>query len=191
MFNLTIVDHVRLSFGHVVQNYTLHVQAAERARTFLLYARIAILTSLAAATGSGIAALYGGGRAAVVAATAGSALAFTLYAIVTALAPQDRVTRHRHRANRLWLLCERYRALLAEIHDGLLDRDRIMARRDALVQEFHDIYAQGAPADDAAAPAKGGSPRAPRPLTDEQIDQFLPQSLRKPPAGQESAASAG
>jgi len=30
MFNLTIVDHIRLSFGNVAQNYTRHARAADR-----------------------------------------------------------------------------------------------------------------------------------------------------------------
>ena len=30
MFCLSVVDHIRLDFGHVAQNYTVHADAAER-----------------------------------------------------------------------------------------------------------------------------------------------------------------
>jgi hypothetical protein len=178
MFNLTIVDHVRLSFGHAVQNYTLHTQSADRLRTFSLYAKMTILTLLAAAIGLGAWALLGGGRAVHIAIIVTSALAFAVYAVVTALSPDERIARHRFHANRLWLLCEGYRALLAEIHDGLLERGQVLERRDALIQQFHDIHAQGSPPDDASGTALKAV-RAGRPLTEEQIDQFLPASLRK------------
>lgn len=176
MFNLTIVDHIRLSFGHVVQNYTRHAEAANRLSAIALYARVAMIALLGTAVGLSAAVLLGGGRGLQIALTATLAIVFGGYALITALAIEERLLAHRYRANRLWALCERYRALLAEVHDGLLDRDAILARRDALIVQFSEIDEQAASAQPAARPARA---KATESLTEEQIDEFLPVSLRK------------
>ena len=43
MFSVSVVDHVRLSFAQVVQNYTVHAPAAERLATLGLKARLTVL----------------------------------------------------------------------------------------------------------------------------------------------------
>jgi hypothetical protein len=179
MFNLTIVDHIRLSFGHVVQNYTRHAQAADRLTTIALYARIAMLALLGVALGLGAAVVLGAGRRVQISLVVTLAIAFGGYALAAALAIEERLLGHRYRANRLWLLCERYRALLAEVHDGLLDRETVLVRRDALIQQFSEI-------DEQASSVQSSGPRlrsrtTTRELTEDQIDEFLPVSLRKSP----------
>ena len=186
MFQLSIVDHVRLSFGHVVHNYTVHARAAERAARVGTHARTTVLILMGiAVTLSGAVAL-GAGRPLQIAAAGVGALAFTVYAIVASLALEERMVAHHSCANRLWLLCEQYRALLTEVHDGLLEREAILKRRDDLLQQFHDIYEQ-------ASPVRGGSARYParggrRGLTDSQLEEFLPESLRQRPDATASAA---
>jgi hypothetical protein len=181
MFNLTIVDHLRLSFGHVVQNYTRHSEAANRLSAIALYSRIVMLTLLGLAVGLSVAVLLGAGRGVQGALSATLAIAFAGYALLAALAIEERLLGHRYRANRLWALCERYRALLAEVHDGLLDRDAILSRRDMLIQQFSEIDEQAAPA--PPAPHLPVRSHASRSLTEEQIDAFLPESLRKSTEG--------
>jgi hypothetical protein len=176
MFNLTIVDHIRLSFGHVVQNYTRHAEAADSLSAIALYSRIAMLALLGTGVGLSVAVLLGGGRSVQIALAVTLAIVFAAYALTAALAIEERLLGHRYRANRLWALCERYRALLAEVHDGLLDRDAILARRDALIQQFGEIDEQTASAQPAARPARTKLTDS---LSEEQIDQFLPVSLRK------------
>ena len=56
------------------------------------------------------------------------------------LGVRGRVSAHRICAHSLWLVCERYRALLTEIQDGLLDRNAILRRRDELALETHHAY---------------------------------------------------
>ncbi len=178
MFNLTIVDHIRLSFGHVVQNYTRQAQAAHRLATIALYSRIAFLVLLAVGVGLSAAVALGAGRRVQIALVVTLAIAFAGYALVAALAIEERLLGHRHRANRLWLLCERYRSLLAEVHDGLLDRDAVLARRDALIQQFSEIDEQGASIQ--PSPARVARPQSTtHALTEDEIDEFLPASLRR------------
>jgi conflict system pore-forming effector with SLATT domain len=53
------------------------------------------------------------------------------------------VNAHRSCAHRLWLVCDRYRSLLGEIEDGLLDTAGILQRRDELSAQVHAAYDQG------------------------------------------------
>jgi hypothetical protein len=84
-------------------------------------------------------------------------------------------------AARLWPLRERYRALMSDLADGTIDVQTARIRRDALIDELTRVYEHAPPADlpeyqtaaRAAAAATEGA------LTDEEIDRFLPGSLRK------------
>jgi hypothetical protein len=181
VFRLSIVDHIRLSFGHVVHNYTVHMRAAERQAAAAMYARTVIPALMAATTALSVAVILGAGRYTQIAAAVASALAFLSYAVVASLGLEDRVLAHRFVANRLWLLCEKYRALLAEIHDGLIDQDAIRVRRDGLIKDFHDIFEHATPTHRSADGAVARQARSGAGLTDEQIDQFLPESLRHSP----------
>ena len=55
---------------------------------------------------------------------------------------EGRVHAHRSCAHQLWLVCDRYRSLLGEIEDGLLDRATILQRRDELSAQVHAAYDQ-------------------------------------------------
>lgn len=189
MFNLTIVDHIRLSFGHVAQNYTRHARAAERLAGLALNARIAILVLLGISLGLSVAVALGAGRTVQISLVVMLSLAFLSYAIVASIAMEERLLGHRHRANRLWLLCERYRALLAEVHDGMLDRDAILARRDALVQQFGEIDEQGVVAQPVSSRGRASGQSSARALTEEQIDEYLPVTLRKTAQSDEAHTS--
>ena len=72
------------------------------------------------------------------------------HAAYIAWGSRGRVYAHRVCAHNLWLVCERHRALLAEIHDGLLDRAAILQRRDELAAETHNAYGQTFPLDQPA-----------------------------------------
>ena len=45
------------------------------------------------------------------------------------------------------MVCEKYRALIAEMHAGLLDLPAIHERRNALLQEAARVFEQTAPDD--------------------------------------------
>ena len=102
--------------------------------------------------------------------------AFVAYVTTLAYGADARVSAHRLLAHRLWLACERYRALLTEIQDGLIDGAAILQRREALSEHVHTIYEQGFPADQQAfetmrqLPFEGDG----EPMTDAQIDQLVP-----------------
>jgi hypothetical protein len=180
MFRLSVVDHVRLNFGHAVQNYTVHAQAAERLAGFVARVRIVVLVLLGVSFAAVCGGLLGPSRPFQIAAAVAAALAFLGYALYVALNLESRLFAHRSCAHRLWIVCERYRALLAEVQDGFVDRETILQRRDDLVAQLHGVYEQAFPVDQHAyervrQPPQGSALGG---LSDAQIDQFLPPSLR-------------
>ena len=146
MFQLTLIDHIRLSFAGVLSAYEGHADAAARLVRWAWYGKMTMLAILGLAAASTLVAQQLGGPFRVV-ASAAAAMAFAIWAIYVALDPEPRAYAHRASAARLWLLCEKYRALLTEVHDQLVDVARITARRDALLQETSAALERAAPAD--------------------------------------------
>ena len=150
MFGLTIVDHVRLNLTQAGENYTIHARAAERLANRSARVRIGVLALIAAATVASILGLVAGARGFQIAAVVATSLALLCYAAYVAWGFEGRVHAHRTCAHQLWLVCERYRSLLAEVRDGLLDREAILRRRDDLVLQSHSAYATAFPLDQTA-----------------------------------------
>jgi hypothetical protein len=180
VFQLSLVDHIRLSFGSVATSYRAHARAAERLASRAWKARATLVVVLGLATGASLLALTGI-RQAQIAAAALSTAALVAIAIVHSLEFEARAFAHRSCAAQLWLLCEKYRALLADVHDGLIDIGQTTARRDALMREVQNVYEHALPADrdsyQIAREALGAGTGTP---SDPDIDRLLPASLRHP-----------
>jgi hypothetical protein len=143
MLSLTVTDHVCLDSQHVAQNYMVHARAAERLVALTRTIRIVLVSLLIIATAASVADLLFNSRidqiTAIIADTAALA-GFVLYII---LGFEGRIHAHRMLAQRLWLVSERYRALVAEIEDGFLDRSALLSRRDDLIHQLHAVYESG------------------------------------------------
>jgi hypothetical protein len=180
VFQLSIVDHIRLSFGSAATSYRAHARAAERLATRAWQSRVVVMVLFALATGASLVALTGIRQAQVVAAAL-AALAVLTFAVYVSLGFESRAYAHRACAAQLWLICEKYRALLAEVHDGLVDLPAITRRRDDLMVEVQIVYEHALPADREAyriaREALGAGESAP---SDQEIDRLLPVSLRQP-----------
>jgi len=148
MFSTTVLDHVRLDSEHVARNYTLHAAAADRLAHYAFIGRILMAGVLAIATAATIVNLIEPVRYYQIAAAATSTLAMVGFALYCVFGFEGRVVAHRACAQRLWLVAERYRSLLAEVGEGLVDGAVLLARRDRLIEEVHAIYVSGFGADE-------------------------------------------
>jgi|SRR5215831_2237520 len=180
MFQLSVVDHIRLSFATVAAAYQRHADAASRLDRVSWYIKIALVSLTGVACVLALVALqrdHGFQIAACVAA----ASAFVGSAIYVALDLEPRIYGHRSTAARFWLLTEKYRALLADVHDQVLDASAIAHRREALMHESRAVFEYAPPADrqtyDTAKAALTGGRKG---YSDEEIDALLPESLRRP-----------
>ncbi|HET7923297.1 MAG TPA: SLATT domain-containing protein [Rhodanobacteraceae bacterium] len=169
-----------MSFAGVLSAYDGHAEAAARLARWAWYSKLAMLAVLAVSAGATLVAQLAGAPFHVLGSTSAS-LAFAIWAIYIAVDPEPRAYAHRATAARLWLLCEKYRALLTEIHDELLDVAAMTARRDGLLRETGFVFEQAAPADRltyeiARTALAGGRPGH---YTDQDVDRFLPVALRR------------
>lgn len=184
---LTLLDHLRLTFGQVVYRHKAHSQIAHsyaRRSRWLRAAEASLMVGVALAT---CGAAFGGGRAyAVVGAVlAGFALLALLVDLAFDLDPSAQA--HATCATRLWLIRERYRALLSDLADGAIDVEAARRGRDVLMSELHAIYESAPPVDPEAYQSAARTVAAldEAALSDDEIDLFLPKSLQK--AGKSAA----
>jgi hypothetical protein len=148
MFGLSIVDHVRLNLARTAENYTVHARAAERLALLTTRIRIGVLVVTLVAAAAAVASAIAPGPVYRMVAAGAAAVAFACYAASIAFGFEGRVYAHRLCAHNLWLVCERHRALMAEIRDGSIDRASVIRRRDELVLETHRAYDQMFPLDE-------------------------------------------
>jgi hypothetical protein len=180
MFHLSAVDHIRLSFATVAAAYQRHADAATRLDRWSWYMKIGLVALAGLACVLALLALQRG-RGFQIATTIAAAVAFVGCAVYVALDLEPRIYAHRTTSARFWLLTEKYRALLADVHDQAIDVSAINDRREALMQEARAIFEHAPPADRqtyeiAKAALTGGR----KGYSEDEIDALLPESLRRP-----------
>jgi hypothetical protein len=181
VLGLTLVDHLRLTFGHVIYTHRAHTQLAARCtRWNRLLQGVEGLGLLATVVCS--VALLTTGEVAYGVGTAGAAGAAILALAGRVMLDLDaKGNAHRICGARLWHIREQYRALLADLQDGHLTLEHARERRDALMTTLHDIYEKAPLADQAAYEAARHAVPTDHEgvLSDEEVDRFLPATLHK------------
>jgi hypothetical protein len=181
MFGLSLVDHLRLTFGHVIYSHKAHAQAADRYARSDRWLKAAEVILMLATAVSAVALIYTTNPAHAV-TSAITAIAAVVALMVRLALDFDRMaSTHRACSSHLWHMREQYRALLADLNDGALSPEAARARRDQLMAALHGIYQHAPPADreeyENARRALGTTDETV--LSDEEIDRFLPASLKK------------
>jgi hypothetical protein len=181
MVALTLLDHLRLTFGQVVYRHKAHSQLAHVRARQGRWMRAGEAVLMTAAAGLALAVALGQGRVFAIAAAGVAATALLLLMLHLALDLDGSAVVHGACAARLWPMRERYRALLSDLADGAIDADAARDRRDVLMSELHGIYEQAPPADQPAYQAAGRAAAfaSEGALSDEEINTFLPRSLHK------------
>ena len=187
MFGLTLVDHLRMTFGHVIYTHRVHTQLASR------YARwhrwsLGAETLLILTTALSSIALVStmNGMLAMVTAVTASAAACVL-AVRLMLDLEARANAHRTCGAKLWHIREQFRGVLADLQDGHLTLDAAREERDLLMARLQAVYDHAPPADRKLyEAARSASPNMHEDaILDQEVDRFLPASLQK---GGQSAA---
>ena len=187
MFGITFIDHLRLTFGHVIYAHRAHARMALQHALWSrwLYAAEALLLLVAAFSSIAVIATGQTPYAVVSAVAASIAVCALLVRLVFDF--DRRASAHRACSAQLWRLREEYRALLADLKDGTVTAERARERRDAVMDALHAVYENAPPADRSSYEAA----RRELPtthegaLSDAEVDRFLPASLQK--SGQSAA----
>jgi hypothetical protein len=181
LLGLTLVDHLRLTFGHVIYSHRAHTQLAARcARWNRLLQGVEGLCLLATVV-CAVALLATSDRAYAIATAVFAGAAVVALAARVTLDLDAAGNAHRTCGARLWHIREQYRALLADLQDGHLTLDDARDRRDALMVTLHEIYEKAPLADQAAYEAARRAIPIDHEavLTDDEVDRFLPPALHK------------
>src|SRR5262245_34459360 len=181
MFPLSLIDHLRLTFGHVIHSHKAHALAAERHARLDRWLKAAEVLLLLVTALCAVSLTFTPQPAWAIGATAAALGGVVTLVVRLALDLERSSAVHRDCSARLWHVREQYRALLAELNDGVLTAETVRDRRDALMTTLHEIYGEAPPAEQAAYQSARESLGTldEAALTDEEIDRFLPRSLQK------------
>lgn len=184
MFALSLVDHLRLTFAHVIYSHKAHAQAAFRHASVDRWLKAGEALLLLATALSAVAFVSTREPALAVATAVTAVLAAGTLIVGLSLDLEHVAATHRTCSGRLWHMREQYRALLSDLNDGAISSEIARDRRDALMAALNRIYEQAPPADrDAYQSARQSIATSDETvLSDDEIDRFLPRSLQK--AGQ-------
>jgi hypothetical protein len=176
----TNLQVIRESFGRVAYSHKTHEKAAaleSQKNTNVKRANI-VLTTLTSGTlistiiTSETVLLY------ITAVLSALMLGFTIFQL--SFDPAAKAEKHRHIANELWHIREKYVNLIADITNGQIRDESIISRRDQLIEELKLIYKFSPQTDAKSYEEARNALRLKEELTfsDEEIDQFLPDELR-------------
>jgi hypothetical protein len=178
MFNVTLIDHLHLTFAHLTRSQQTHEEMAgrlARRASQTMVVEVVLLSGLVATT---LAAVLAGGRWYAVTAAALAALALVTCVVYITANYEPRIHAHRWCAARLWLFTERYRALLSELQEGAIAPEAARRRRDALLEEVQSVYEH--------APTVAPAPRhEPEPAEGDTSDRVMLPAT--PPDGHPAA----
>ena len=171
----------RECYGRVVYSHKTHEKCAD-----ILLARLSsikfwqiILSSIT--TAGFLAIIFGAGSAGATAGVVVSTVLLVLNAYAKSYDLGTIAQKHRQAAADLWLVREKYLALITDIRIGKEPLEKVSARRDTLLEDLHDAYS-GAPSTSFAAYRKAQKSlqeQEEMTFSDEEIDSFLPKELRK------------
>jgi hypothetical protein len=181
MFEVTLLDHLRLTFGHVVYRHRAHTHIASSRARWSRWLRTAESLLMVSVAFTALAAAFGKGNGYMIASAILACLAVATLLVHVTFDLDGTAQAHAWCATRLWQIREQYRAVLSDLSDGAIDLETGRLKRDDLMSRLHGIYENAPPAEypayQAAARAvlTAGDPALP----DEEIDRFLPKSLQK------------
>jgi conflict system pore-forming effector with SLATT domain len=181
VFELTLFDHLRMTFGHIVHRHRAHAELAQSRSRWDRALRIAEVVFIVGVLVTALAAVYSRVYWYSLAAAVLSALALVVLLCHLTLDLDRSAQAHAACATRMWHLRERYRALLSDLHDGALGVDAVRRKRDELIAELRQVYEDAPPVERKAYQTAGQALRAEdddKTLSDEEIDKFLPKSLQ-------------
>src|ERR1700694_5942359 len=125
MFQLALVDHLRMTFGHIVYRHRAHTRVAYsrlRWNRGFRAAEALLMTGVAVAA---LGAAFGRGYAYEIAGAVLAVLALTTFLLHLTLDLDRSAQAHAACAARLWRIREQYRGLLSDLSDGAIDMDAV------------------------------------------------------------------
>jgi hypothetical protein len=166
LFSLTLRDHLQLTFNEILERHEAHAAKALRRAQWSrgLRACEAILVGSACIAATGVA--FGRSQTFAIAAAVLAATALLILLVQLSFELDASARAHAASSAQLWTLRERYRALLSDLHDGVLTVAEARIRRDKLLDDLKSVYEMTpviALDAEPEQPADAAHPAAPQP----------------------------
>ncbi|MBP2311491.1 SLATT domain-containing protein [Azospirillum soli] len=173
-------QQVRELYGRVIYSHKTHEKAAESDRNKANAAKVLQISLSALVTAGAVTALVVKDWAPMVTALLSATLT-ALNAYLKNLDPSASAQKHRGAAAELWTVRESYLSLITDLAMRTISIDDARRRRDELQDRLGAIYNTAPPTDASSyKKAQKGLKQADElTFSEEEIDKFLPQALRK------------
>ncbi len=172
---------LRECYGRVVYSHKTHEKCADILLSRLSAIKLWQIILSSITTAGFLAAIFDAGP---VGATIGVVVSTALLALNAYTKNYDLgalAQKHRQAAADLWLIREKYLALITDLRIGEESLEKTNVRRNDLLEDLHGAYS-GAPSTTFAAYRKAQralQEQEEMTFSDEEIDAFLPKELRK------------
>ena len=140
MFNLTLRDHLQLTFTEIIERHSAHAAKALTRGRWSRRLRGSEAMLVGGATIASIGAAFGHNQALAIAAACMSGVALIVLLINLTFDFDASARAHAASGAQLWGLRERYRSLLSDLHDGAIGLDAARLKRDQLIEELRRIH---------------------------------------------------
>jgi hypothetical protein len=179
MFDLSLVDTLRLAFAQAVYHHQAHTRAAFSLARWSRWFRAAETILLMGVVIAALATAFAGGHRSAVTSAVLASLALLAFLIHVTFDFEATARGHHVCSTRLWSIREQYRALLADINDGAIASDAARVRRNILMEEVAAMHDRAPALTRRLFKVSPNSVDAAEELalSDAEIDRFLPKSL--------------
>lgn len=172
---------LRECFGRVVYSHKTHEKCADILLKRLSRMKLSLIVLSAFTTVGCISQIFGLGRIGAIFASLISAILLGLTLYMKDYNLVELVQKHKHAANNIWLIREKYQSLITDIAIGEKSSEIIQHERDDLMDDLHLVYSS-APSTTSKAYKKAQQAlkySEDMTFSDAEIDAFLPKELRK------------
>ena len=172
---------MRECYGRVVYSHKTHEKCADILLSRLSTIKLWQIVLSSITTAGFIAAMFGAGAIGAVIGVVISTTLLVLNAYTKNYDLGELAQKHRQAAADLWLIREKYLALITDLRVGKESLEKITMRRDELLEDLHGVYS-GAPSTTYQAYRKAQEAlqqSEEMTFSDEEIDALIPRELRK------------
>ncbi|ABI55739.1 SLATT domain-containing protein [Alkalilimnicola ehrlichii MLHE-1] len=174
-------EQIRECYGRVVYSHKTHEKCADILLSRLSSIKIAQIILSALSTAGFVSIIFGTGEVGAIAGGLVSVALLVLNGYTKDYDLGQLAQKHRQAAADLWLIREQYLSLLTDLRSNSSSEDELREKRDDLLTELHALYS-GAPSTNFKAYKKAQEALKnleDMTFSDEEIDAFLPKSLKK------------
>ena len=140
MFNLTLRDHLQLTFTEILQRQHAHATKAQSRARWSRRLRGCEALLIGGVTIAAAGAAFGHGRPLAIAAAVMAGIALLILLVSLSFDFDASARAHAASSAHLWGLRERYRSLLSDLHDGAISVADARSRRDKLIDELRAVH---------------------------------------------------